>query len=189
MRNALALAIGIALGTAVTVAALIFVEPRADLRAFDDAKRSAWIEIEWPLAADVWSPGKAFRCSMAACGSEVMLYVRAKVGFCNCATGVADDDELERLADLYLFASRHSPDGPGRPIEIAWMKGRSRSYSIAGGPPHGNSALTIAFNDRCDAIVATAIVAHDRPEAIENAVLAYLNGDVVLKCAQVTLGL
>jgi hypothetical protein len=69
------------------------------------------------------------------------------------------------------------------------MKGRSRSYSIAGGQQHGKSALTIAFNDRCDAIVATAIVAHDQTEVVENAVLAFVNGAIILKWAQLTLGL
>jgi hypothetical protein len=69
------------------------------------------------------------------------------------------------------------------------MKGRSRPYSIAGTSPDGKSALAIAFNDRCDAIVATAIVSHDRPAATEQAVLDFLNGDIVLKWAQITLGL
>jgi hypothetical protein len=189
VRNVLAVAIGIALGAAAILAALMFVEPRAAPQPFNAAGQAAWTEIEWPLPADVWSAGKAFRCSAAACGGEVTLYVRAKIGFCNCTTGVADDDELERLADLYLFAGRHSPDGPGHLIGVAWMKGRSRSYSIAGGQQHGKSALTIAFNDRCDAIVATAIVAHDQTEVVENAVLAFVNGAIILKWAQLTLGL
>ena len=55
--------------------------------------------------------------------------------------------------------------------------------------PDGKSALTIAFNDRCDAIVATVLVGHDRPAVAEQVVVDFLNGDVVLKWAQVTLGL
>ena len=43
-----------------------------------------------------------FRCDVAACGDEVELYVRPKIGFCNCDTGVADDDEVDRVADLDL---------------------------------------------------------------------------------------
>jgi hypothetical protein len=35
----------------------------------------------------------------------------------------------------------------------------------------------IAFNDRCDAIVATPIVGHNRPAELEPVVLEFLNGD------------
>jgi hypothetical protein len=44
--------------------------------------------------------GKAFRCKAADCGGEVQLYVRAKLSFSNCATGVADDGDLEQMGDL-----------------------------------------------------------------------------------------
>ena len=47
----------------------------------------------------------------------------------------------------------------------------------------------VAFNDRCDAIVATTVVAHDRPEAIEPSVIEFLNSEVVVHWAEVTLGL
>jgi hypothetical protein len=46
------------------------------------------------------------------------------------------------------------------------MKGRSRSYAIANPVRSGKSALSIAFNDRCDAIVATVVLDHNRPGAI-----------------------
>ena len=49
---------------------------------------------------DEWGRGKAFRCEAADCGAEVNLYIRAKIGFCNCQTGVSDDAELERLGDF-----------------------------------------------------------------------------------------
>ena len=44
-------------------------------------------------------------------------------------------------------------------------------------------------NDRCDAIVATTVIAHDRPEAIEPSVIEFLNSEVVVHWAEVTLGL
>ncbi len=48
------------------------------------------------------------------CGGEVELYVRPKIGFCNCDTGVADDDEVDRVADLDLISQRFAPLAPGK---------------------------------------------------------------------------
>jgi len=42
---------------------------------------------------DQWGLGKAFVCMPADCGVKVDIYVRPKIGFCNCATGVSDDAE------------------------------------------------------------------------------------------------
>ncbi len=53
-----------------------------------------WAEVQWPHPTDEWGKGKAFRCEAADCGVEVNLYIRAKIGFCNCQTGVSDDNEL-----------------------------------------------------------------------------------------------
>jgi hypothetical protein len=146
-------------------------------------------EVEWPYPTDEWGKGKAFRCAAADCGAEVNLFVRAKIGFCNCKTGVSDDDELDRLSDFRLMGGNRSVLGAGHPIEVAWMKGRSRAYAIADRYRAPNSALAIAFNDRCDAIVATVLVAHDRPAAIEPGVIEFLNSETIVHWAEVTLGL
>ncbi len=146
-------------------------------------------EVQWPYPTDEWGKGKAFRCEAADCGVEVNLYVRAKIGFCNCKTGVSDDAELDRLSDFRLMGEKLSVLGPGRQINVAWMKGRSRAYAIAGPYRARNSALSVAFNDRCDAIVATTVIAHDDPEAIEPSVIEFLNSEVVVHWAEVTLGL
>jgi hypothetical protein len=70
------------------------------------------------------------------------------------------------------------------------MKGRSRAYLLERPARAGDkSALSVAFNDRCDAIVATVVLGHDRPAAIEPGVIAFLNGKTVLRWAEVTLGL
>ena len=37
--------------------------------------------------------------------AAVELYVRPKIGFCNCDRGVADDDEVDRVADLDLISA------------------------------------------------------------------------------------
>jgi hypothetical protein len=64
------------------------------------------------------------------------------------------------------------------------MKGRSRGYRVGS----AKSVLSLAFNDRCDVIVAT-VVAGDHAVAQEQAVLEFLNSDQVLNWAKVVLGL
>jgi hypothetical protein len=145
--------------------------------------------VGWPHPIDEWGKGKAFRCAAADCGVEVDLYIRAKIGFCNCKTGVSDDDELSRLSDFGLMGAKPSVLGPGHPIDVAWMKGRSRTYAIADPFRASSSALAVAFNDHCDAIVATAVVAHDRPAAIEPSIIEFLNSQTIVHWAEVTLGL
>jgi hypothetical protein len=148
-----------------------------------------WTEVAWPFQIDEWGKGKAFRCNAADCGAEVNLFIRAKIGFCNCTTGVSDDAELDRLSDFNLMGDKPAVLGPGRPIDVAWMKGRIRPYAIAAPYRARQSALAVAFNDHCDAIVATVVVAHDRPAALEPGVIEFLNGKTILHWAEVTLGL
>jgi hypothetical protein len=96
--------------------------------------------VQWPFLMDEWGKGKAFQCKVADCGMEVNLYLRAKIGFCNCTTGIADDEELERLTDFNLVGNQLSAVGVGQPITVAWMKGRSRAYAIVGLNRSGKSA-------------------------------------------------
>src|ERR671910_21942 len=91
-----------------------------------DAASSApatWTEVKWPFPVDQWGSGRAFHCAAADCGAEIKLYLRAKLGFCNCTTGVADDAELDRVGDLELFSDRFEGLHEGRPITVGWMKG------------------------------------------------------------------
>jgi hypothetical protein len=117
------------------------------------------------------------------------LFLRAKIGFCNCAIGVADDDDLDRVGDVGLIDGESSALGAGRPIGVHWMKGRSRGYVVGGRGAVAKLVLSIAFNDRCDVIVATATVGSDERAAQEGAVLEFLNIDLVLSWAETTLGL
>jgi hypothetical protein len=148
-----------------------------------------WAEVQWPFPMDEWGKGKAFRCNAADCGVEVNLYIRAKIGFCNCTTGVSDDDELDRLSDFGLMGEKPSVLGPGHSIRVAWMKGRSRSYAVADSYRARKSALAVAFNDHCDAVVGTVVAGHDRPAAIEPSVIEFLNSQTIIRWAEVTLGL
>jgi hypothetical protein len=93
------------------------------------------------------------------------------------------------MSDFDLVGGEVSPLAAGRPITVAWMKGRSRAYTLTALKPPGKTALSVAFNDRCDMVVATAVLPHDRPAMIEPGVLAFLNGNTVLRWAEVALGL
>jgi hypothetical protein len=141
-------------------------------------------ESTWPFPIDQWGEGWAYKCKAADCGTDVDLYLRPKIGFCNCQTGVADDEELDRVGDVELVGNERSALGPGRPITVQWMKGRSRGYRV--GPRSSSSVLSLAFNDRCDVIVA--VVAGDDPLAQEQAVLEFLNGEAMRDWAEQVLG-
>jgi hypothetical protein len=151
---------------------------------------SVWTDAAWPFPIDQWGQGWAYQCKAADCGIEVNLYVRPKIGFCNCQTGVADDEELDRVSDVDLVASKSSALGPGRPIMLHWMKGRSRAYAVgapAAGAPAAKSLLELTFNNSCDVIVAT-VLAGDQPVAQEQAVLEFLNGEEMRRWVVVVLG-
>ncbi|MEA2978229.1 MAG: hypothetical protein QOF09_52 [Alphaproteobacteria bacterium] len=177
-----------AVGGLVGAYALLAERP-VERGAAAGAIHPAWSEVQWPFPMDQWGKGKAFRCKPSDCGAEVMIYIRAKIGFCNCTTGVSDDEELDRISDYDLLGNKLAALGPGRPIGVAWMKGRSRAFMVGGAQPHAKSALSVGFNDRCDAIVATAVLEHQQPAAIEPAVLEFLNSKTVVRWAEVTLGL
>ncbi len=155
----------------------------------DSRDPSTWTEVAWPFPLDQWGSGKAFKCKPADCGSEANVYLRAKLGFCNCATGVANDEDLDRMSDFDLVGGDVSPLTPGLPVRIGGMNGRHRAYALTASTPPGKSAISVVFNDRCDMVVATVVLPHDRPTTIEPAVIDFLNSATVLHWARVTLGL
>jgi hypothetical protein len=187
MKRTIAIAAiaGLGLGALVAFAYQAWPPPARDGEVAAPS-HPVWVEAQWPFPIDEWGKGKAFRCEAADCSVEVNLYVRAKPGFCNCTTGVSDDDELDRLADFRLMGETHSPLSAGSAINVAWMKGRSRAYARQ---PSQNSAFAIAFNDHCDAVVATVLVAHPHPAAIEPSVIGFLNSKTIVHWAEITLGL
>jgi hypothetical protein len=151
--------------------------------------RAAWSEVKWPFALDQWGTGRAFQCRAADCGSEINLYLRAKLGFCNCTTGVSDDTELDRVGDLELLSEKFEGLKEGRPITVGWMNGRSRPYQVAIPFAAPRTALAIAFNDKCDVVVATVVAPREQLPAAERAALDFLNGDLVLRWTEQELGL
>ena len=147
-----------------------------------------WAEAKWPFPMDQWGLGKAFVCSAADCGAQVNVYVRPKIGFCNCATGVSDEAELERVADTELLRAKTRALGSGRPIKVGWMRGMSRSYSASDGET-GERLVSVAYNDECDVVVAVARFANGDPVVLEPAILAFLNTNTMVLWAKKELGL
>src|ERR1700709_1424799 len=103
--------------SAVAIAAL------SGIAAYVNARPAVagWREIAWPFPRDGWPAGRAFRCANELCGTDVELYVRPKIGFCNCDRGVADDEEVDRVADLDLISERFAPREAGQAVRIADM--------------------------------------------------------------------
>jgi hypothetical protein len=183
-RNAIAMG---AAGVACAVAVSLWFVGRGN--AVAASPHPVWTEAQWPFPMDEWGQGRAFQCRAADCGVAVTLYVRAKIGFCNCTTGVADDAELERLSDFALMGGRVKARGEGKPIAVGWMKGRSRAYAVANPERGALTALSAAFNSDCDAIVATTVLERDQLAELEPAVMGFLNGAAMLRWARTTLGL
>jgi hypothetical protein len=73
--------------------------------------RPVWTEAAWPFPIDQWGEGCAFQCKATDCRTDVNLYLRPKIGFCNCQTG--EDEELDRVSDVDLVGSKGSALGPG----------------------------------------------------------------------------
>ena len=115
----------------------------------------AWREIAWPFPRDGWPAGRAFRCNDGACGGTE-IYIRPKLGFCNCDAGVADDDEVDRVSDLDLISPRFAPLQPGESIRMAGMSGRVRAYELQMPDETRRVAVGIALSQRCDLFVAVA---------------------------------
>jgi hypothetical protein len=151
--------------------------------------RVAWTEVKWPFPLDQWGTGRAFTCRSADCGNEVNLYLRPKLGFCNCSTGVSDDAELDRVGDLELLSSTFNGLTEGRPIAVGWMMGRSRPYQVSVPYSGQRTALAIAFNDKCDVVVATVVAERAALAGAERLALEFLNGDLVLRWTEKELGL
>jgi hypothetical protein len=174
---------GLLAGDALTVGA---GQPPSDAAT---SSSPAWTEIKWPFPLDQWGTGRAFQCRAGDCGAEVNLYLRAKLGFCNCSTGVSDDTELDRVGDLELLSDKFEGLSDGRPISVGWMNGRSRPYHVTIPYASPRTALAIAFNDKCDVVVATVVADRSRIPAAERAALEFLNGGLVLRWAEKELGL
>jgi hypothetical protein len=146
----------VAIGTLSGVAAALYAHADADTPRAGPPGAGNWHEIAWPFPRDGWPVGRAFRCDATACGEAVELYVRPKIGFCNCDSGVADDDEVDRVADLDLISPRFAPVEAGRVVHVAEMAGRARNYDLTMTDGSTHAAVGFALSRRCDLLVAVA---------------------------------
>lgn len=145
-------------------------------------------EMQWPFAFDAWGPGRAFRCAAPACGFAVAVYVRPKVGFCNCYTGVADDDEIDRVGDVGLVGENYRPLEAGKPVSLGDMRGRARTFLVEHPREPARHAIGIAVSKKCDALVATVVSDRPIPPGVAQAAFAHLNAEPVLRWAQASVG-
>jgi len=152
-----------------------------------DQASPKWIEVKWPFLMDQWGEGKAFQCEAANCGVQLNLYVRAKIGFCSSTTGIADDNELERLSDFDFVKGPAVALGGGHEISVAGMKGRLREYATANNP--AGHAFAVALNSNSDAVVATVVFNGGDSGTIEPIIIEFLRGKAIQRWVARTLGL
>jgi len=167
--------LGLCAGTLTLSAASISAQDlaKADTRAFP------WTEEKWPFPIDQWGTGQAFGCAAERCGREVHLYLRAKIGFCRCATGVSDDDEIERVGDLELIGADYKALASGHPVTAGQMTGRARLYAVARPLQSALPVLTVALANKCDAIVATVTAEPEAQSVAEAQALDFLRSAAV----------
>jgi hypothetical protein len=144
-----------------------------------DTQASPWSEEKWPFPIDQWGTGQAFGCAAERCGRQVHLYLRAKIGFCRCATGVSDDDEIERVGDLELIGADYRPLASGHPVSAGIMTGRARLFAVARPLQSALPVLTIALANKCDAIVATVTAEPQAQSVMEVQALDFLRSGAV----------
>jgi hypothetical protein len=195
MRGA-SIAIGFAAGLLVAGSAAAVFGLRAPTQSVgvgpvgsgDKFSEASWSETKWPFLQDQWGIGKAFVCMPADCGRRIEVFIRPKIGFCNCSTGVSDDNELERVADTDLVSPSVRPLGQGSPVKVGWMRGLGRLYATSA-EKADERVMSVAFNDECDVVVAVATLGKGDPEMAAHDVMAFLKSTPTVLWAKKELGL
>ena len=116
-----------------------------------------WQEIPWPFGRDAWPEGRAYRCTTSACGGRLEVYVRAKVGLCNCANGVSGDAEVDAVSDVDLMSDDFVPLAAGTRVEVSGMRGISRAYQLKLPGGVARRAAGMALQHRCDLVAAASV--------------------------------
>lgn len=142
LRNALLLAAA----QVIVLVTLAWLAERQAALGPTDAR--GWRPFTWPFSAREAAEGHAYS------GDDHDVYVWLTLKDGDCPEGIADDAALERAVDIRLLDPRFEPVGPGEPIRITDLFGRTRVYvhrrnnkSLRYG-----EALAVAYN--CDVITA-----------------------------------
>jgi hypothetical protein len=133
---------------------------------------SVWSEVSWPFLRDGWPKGRAFRCASTYCGEDLFFYARIKMGLCDCALGVASDEDLERITDAPLLSRDVAPQGAGEPAQFAGMNGWLRAYQM----PNGAALLVYGGGRNCNAFVGMASARSEVTPQARAALDKLLNG-------------
>jgi hypothetical protein len=136
--------------------------------AGSDAGSGMLVEAQWPFGLDQWGRGRAFACDATRCGADAKLYVRAKVGFCDCFNHV-DEDDVDRLTDFDLIGNAVAL-GADRPMRLGSDPARRRTYRLEGPKGFGQAVSVVVARD-CQALVALLVTDRDTPPALESALL------------------
>lgn len=132
------------------------------------AHARSWSTEKWPFPIDQWGTGLAFTCPAGECESEVKFYLRVKAGFCRCATGVADDDEIDRVGDVELLGTNYKALALGHPVTAGLWSGRARLFAVERPLRSPIPVVAVALANKCDAISAT-VIAKDGAELVAEA--------------------
>lgn len=121
--------------------------------AAPQAPAAGWDEIAWPFPRDAWPAGRAFRCR----DCDLDVYVRPKLGFCNCATGVTGDAEVDAVSDVDMISPDFEAPAPGEPVQAAGLRGRARDYVLHLLGAGARAAAGYALSSKCDLLVAAGL--------------------------------
>jgi hypothetical protein len=169
------------LGLGLAAGTLLYGGARLSAQHTDtiEAQTASWSQEQWPFPIDQWGGGQAFRCTAQRCGRELHVYLRAKIGFCRCATGVSEDNEIERVGDLELFGADYKAPAPGHPVSAGVAAGRARLFTVTRPLQSPLPVLTIALAHKCDAIVATVRAEPEAASPLEDQALDLLRSAAV----------
>ncbi|MBX9947323.1 MAG: hypothetical protein K2Y40_24840 [Reyranella sp.] len=159
---------------AVQIAALVGLAWYANrLVEMGPTDARGWRRFAWPFGEDEAPVGRAYS------GEHHDVYVWLTLGpGGDCPEGVPDDAALERAVDIRLLDPRFQPAGPGEPLRVTDLVGRTRVYvhKRHNRSPRYGEAVAIPY--KCDLI--TAIIDGDaRDPAKRKAAHEFLESNTV----------
>ena len=115
-------------------------------------------------------------------------YIRPKVGFCNCATGVSGDAEVDGVSDLDMISPDFRPVAAGQPVAAGGMAGRVRRYVLTTPDGREHAAAGCALAAGCDLVAAAAVGPAAGTDAARRGIAALLDAPDVAGWIRSKLG-